>query len=84
MSQWAAFSLRYVNEHRSFVAADPNVAPQGTLVDETVRLARLGMAWEPQRLVQVGLGLDRGNRESNTLGRDYNYTAVMGNIRFIW
>lgn len=79
-----AFSLRYVNEHRSFIAADPNVAPQGTPVDETVRLARLGMAWEPQRLVQVGLGLDRGNRESNTLGRDYNYTAVMGNIRFIW
>jgi len=34
--------------------------------------------------VQVGLGLDRGNRESNTLGRNYNYTAAMANIRVIW
>lgn len=79
-----AFSLRYVNEHRAFVAADANVAPAGTLLDETVRIGRLGIAWEPQRLLQVGLGLDRGNRESNTLGRNYNYTAAMANIRVIW
>ena len=79
-----AFSLRAVNEHRSFIAADPTVAATGTLVDETLRVARLGMAWEPERLMQVGIGLDRGNRESNTLGRNYNYTAVMANIRVIW
>jgi len=79
-----AFSLRYVNEHRTFIAADQTVAPAGTPVDETVRVGRLGMAWEPQRLVQVGFGVDRGNRESNTLGRNYNYTAFMGNIRVIW
>lgn len=79
-----AFSLRLVNEHRQFVAVDPNVAPVGTLLDETVRLARFGIAWEPQRLLQVGLGLDRGNRESNTLGRNYNYTAGMFNVRVIW
>jgi hypothetical protein len=79
-----AFSLRYVNEHRTFVAADANVAPAGTLIDETLRIGRLGIAWEPQRLLQVGLGLDRGNRESNTLGRNFNYTAAMANIRVIW
>jgi len=79
-----AFSLRWVDEHRTFVAVDPNVAPIGTLLDETVRVARFGIAWEPQRLVQVGLGLDRGNRESNTLGRNYNYTATMANIKVIW
>ena len=78
------FSLRFVNEHREFVAADPNVAPVGTLLDETVRVFRLGLGWEPQRLVQVGLGLDRGNRESNTLGRNYNYTAAMAKIRVTW
>jgi hypothetical protein len=77
-------SLRFLNEHREFVSADPNVAPVGTLLDETVRTIRLGIGWEPQRLLQVGLGLDRGNRESNTLGRNYNYWAAMANIRVIW
>ena len=79
-----AFSLRWVNEHRTFVAADPNVAPVGTLLEEDVRIARFGIAWEPVRLMQVGLGLDRGTRQSNTLGRDYNYTAAMANIRVTW
>jgi len=79
-----AFSLRWVNEHRTYIAVDPNIAPIGTLLDETVRVARFGIAWEPQRLVQVGLSLDRGNRESNTLGRNYNYTAATANIRVIW
>lgn len=78
------FSLRFVNEHRTFVAFDPNVAPVGTLLDETLRVIRLGVAWEPQRLVQVGLGLDRGERESNTLGRNYQYTAASANVRVIW
>jgi len=79
-----AFSLRWVDEHREFISADPNVAPVGTLLDETLRVARFGIAWEPQRLLQVGLGLDRGSRESNTLGRNYGYTATMFNVRVIW
>ena len=77
-------SLRFVNDHREFVSADANVAPVGTLLDETVRTIRLGVGWEPQRLLQVGLGLDRGTRESNTSGRNYTYTAAMANIRIIW
>ena len=79
-----AFSLRFVNEHRNYVAADPTVAPEGTLIDETLRLIRFGIAWEPQRLLQVGLGLDRGWRDSNTLGRDFQYTAAMANIKVLW
>jgi hypothetical protein len=79
-----AFSLRMVSEHRQFVAADPNVAPVGTLLEEDVRIARFGIAWEPERLMQVGLGIDRGTRQSNILGRDYNFTAFMANIRVTW
>lgn len=78
------FALRLVNEHREFVNGDPAIAPVGTLVDETVRAGRLSVGWEPQRMVQVGFGLDRGNRESNTLGRNYNYTAFVSNVRVIW
>lgn len=79
-----SFTGRLINERRAFVAADNTIAPAGTLLDETVRGVRLGIGWEPQRLVQVGLGLDRGNRESNTLGRNYNYTATSINARVIW
>ena len=79
-----AFSLRLVNDHRNYVAADTTATPEGTLVDETLRVARLGIAWEPERGMQVGLGFDRGMRDSNTLGRDYQYTAAMANIRVIW
>jgi hypothetical protein len=79
-----AFSLRLVSDHRQFIAADPNIATVGTLVEEDVRLARLGIAWEPERLMQVGFGIDRGNRQSNTLGRDYNFTAFIANIRVTW
>jgi hypothetical protein len=86
---WAAtaklvFSVRLVNEHRVFIAADPNVAPPGTLLDETLRVFRFGVGWEPERLMQVGFSVDRGMRESNTLDRNYNYTAVTGNIRVTW
>jgi hypothetical protein len=34
--------------------------------------------------MQVGFGIDRGNRQSNTLGRDYNFTAFMANLRVTW
>ena len=84
MTAKTVWSLRFVNDHRQFIAADESVAPTATLVDETVRTIRLGLAWEPQRLVQVGLGLERGNRDSNTLGRDYQYTAASANLRIIW
>jgi hypothetical protein len=80
----SVFSLRFVRDHRQFIATDPNVAPTATLVDETVRVIRLGLGWEPQRLVLVGFGLDRGDRESNTLGRNYQYFAASANVRVIW
>jgi hypothetical protein len=76
-------SLRLVNERRHFVAG-PSIDPAAPLLDETVRLMRLGWGWEPERLMQVGFGIDRGNRESNTFNRNYNFTAVMANLRVIW
>src|SRR5262249_15518392 len=73
-------SLRLVNERRHFIAGS-TIDPNATLLDETLRLLRFGWGWEPERLMQVGFGVDRGIRESNVAGRDYNYTAVMANIR---
>ena len=76
-------SLRLVNERRHFIAGS-SIAPGTPLLDETVRLMRFGWGWEPERLMRVGFGLDRGLRESNTFNRNYNFTAVMANIRVIW
>jgi hypothetical protein len=76
-------SLRLVNERRRFIAG-PTIDPSQPQLDETVRLMRLGWGWEPERLMRVGFGVDRGTRDSNTFNRNYNFTAVMANIRVIW
>lgn len=76
-------SARLVRERRVF-DGDPALTAGATLRDELVTLMRFAVGWEPQRRWQVGVGLDRGERESNTAGRDYQYTAVMGNLGYVW
>ncbi len=73
-----------VQEHRTLIAREGADVPAGTLLDETLRVTRLGIGWEPVRRAQIGFGVDRGLRESNTLGRNYNYTAFMLNGRLIF
>ncbi len=76
-------SARWLREERDF-QGDPTIAlvPGTPLRNETVRLWRFGFGWEPQRHWEVGFGLDKGERESNLAGRDYDYTAVMGNVTY--
>jgi hypothetical protein len=76
-------SARFVRERRVF-DGDPALTAGATLRDELVTLMRFAVGWEPQRRWQVGVGLDRGERESNIAGRDYQYTAVMGNLAYTW
>jgi hypothetical protein len=86
--RWAAtnklvLSARLVRESRIF-EGDPALSTGATLRDEVLHLWRLALGWEPQRFWQVGLAVDRGERESNIAGRDYQYTAVMGNLAYNW
>jgi hypothetical protein len=75
------FSAQFVNERRlSQNSTDPSLPGR----DETFRIWRFAGGWEPRRHFTVGAGLDWGERESNTLGRDYDYVAVMANIRYDW
>jgi hypothetical protein len=76
-------SARFVRERRTF-DGDPALTAGATLRDEVVHLLRFSAGWEPQRRWQVGVALDRGERESNAVGRDYQYTAVMGNLGYVW
>lgn len=81
---WAAtaklvFSARLLRERREF-QGDPNLALGGIMRDEIIYGYRFGVGWEPQRQWQVGAAIDFGERESNFVGRDYDYTAVTLNV----
>lgn len=75
------FTASFVNDRRfSQTSLDPT-APERI---DTVRLWRLGAGWEPRRQVTVGTGFEFGERTSSTLGRDYDYYALMANLRWDW
>jgi hypothetical protein len=84
---WAAtyklvFALRALSERRLYkgdvLAASSGFPPR----DETTRVVRFGVGWEPERRWQLSTSVDFGNRDSNVLGNDYDYTAYTANIRY--
>jgi hypothetical protein len=84
---WAAtyklvFSVRASSERRVYkgdvLAASSGLPPR----DETTRIVRFGVGWEPERRWQLSTSVDFGNRDSNILGNDYDYTAYTANIRY--
>lgn len=75
------FSASFVNDDRVSQASLDPTAPQR---DETVRTWRLAAGWEPRRHITVGTGLEYSERESNTVGRDFDYVQVMANVRYDW
>jgi hypothetical protein len=83
LTNQVVLSARFVRERRTY-EGDPALSTGATLRDELVTLMRFAVGWEPQRRWQAGVGLDRGERESNITGRDYQFTAVMGNLAYVW
>ena len=86
--RWAAtnklvLSARFVRERREY-EGDPALTAGGVLRNEVLSLVRFALGWEPQRRWQLSLALDRGERESNAAGRDYDFAAVMGNVAYVW
>jgi hypothetical protein len=76
------FTARFTNERRLYQGDASAVVLGLPQRDDTLRVWRFGAGWEPQRHWQVGVGLDIGERTSNLLGAGYDYTAVMGNVRW--
>lgn len=75
------FSASFVNDQRVAQASlDPSILP----ADDSVRLWRFAAGWEPRRHITLGTGVEFGERTSNTLGRDFDYLAVMANLRYDW
>ncbi|HEY6864139.1 MAG TPA: hypothetical protein VI319_09580, partial [Burkholderiales bacterium] len=80
------FSARVMRERLdyhggSFTFSVPGVTPP-TL--ELVRLYRLGAYWEYTRQIHWQFALEHGERESNVLGRDYTYNAIIANVRYLF
>lgn len=76
------FSALFIRERQQF-AGDPGIVLLGTPQrDETVRTIRLGAGWVPKRFIETSLGWEHGIRTSNALQRDYDFNAVMANVRF--
>jgi hypothetical protein len=78
----AVLTARFTNERRQYagdaIAIVAGLPPR----DDTVRVWSFGAGWEPQRRWHVGLGVDFGERDSNLIGGGYEYTQVMGNVRW--
>ena len=75
------FALTFSRERQRF--SDPTNPVLGPLaLDETVRRWRLAAGWEPVRHIELSAGLERGERSSNGLNRDYDYSQLMANARY--
>lgn len=75
------FAVRLTEERRQY-QGDPTIAAGAPLRDETLRFIRFGVGWEPERRWQVGGAFDFGERESNVLGRNYVFHAIVANVRY--
>lgn len=79
----AVLAAQLVRERRVF-DGDPSLGAGITRRNELIYLARISVGWEPVRYWQVSAAFDHGERESNFVGRDYQFNAVMGNIAYVW
>jgi exopolysaccharide biosynthesis operon protein EpsL len=75
------FALNFDRERQRF--SDPTNPVLGPFaLDETVRRWRLTAGWEPVRRLELSAGLERGERSSNGINRDYDYAQLMANARY--
>jgi hypothetical protein len=83
MTSKTVLSARLLREERVF-SGDPGVVAGAVKRDEIYRIARFAFGWEPQHFWQMGVALDVGERDSNIDGRNYQYTAVMASLAYVW
>jgi hypothetical protein len=75
------FTASFVNDHRrSQSSLDPTIPER----EDTARSWRLAAGWEPRRHITLGTGLQYSERESSSVGRDFDYVQVMANLRYDW
>ena len=78
------FSGRLIRQHQTFEGDPAAALGVEPLRQEFIRGYRLGAYWEYDRHLHFQLAGDKGERESNILGRNYRYTAVMGQAKYLF
>ncbi len=82
-TQKLVFTARLVRERRQYEGDPARQLIAGIpLRDETLRTVRLGVGWELQRNLELSGGWDIGHRSSNLINRDYDYRALMANLKW--
>jgi Putative beta-barrel porin 2 len=76
------FGARFTHERRIYEGVPGQVLLAGPLRDETLRFISFTAGWEPERFWQISAAVDFGNRESNIIFRDYDYTAYTLNLKY--
>jgi hypothetical protein len=80
-----SFSARFLREDQQYGSDDLSAPVPGLpALHEIVRGVRLGSYWEYDRQVHFQFAVDHGERESNGIGRNYRYNAVMANARYLF
>jgi exopolysaccharide biosynthesis operon protein EpsL len=81
------FQLKAVHEKREF-QGDPGPAfgtfpgAPGVQREDTFNGVRLSAGYSPRRNLQFSVSAERGDRDSNIVFKDYDYTRVSGNAKF--
>jgi len=78
------FGARLFREDRSF-RGDPNIlVNNGVQREDKFNGLRLAVGYTPIRAIELSANFDTGKRESNIAGRDFDYSAVSANFRFMF
>lgn len=75
------FQARLLRETRDY-DGDPGFALAGAPKREDVfRGARLSAGYTPRRNIELAIAVEKGERDSNIVGRDYDYNTVSANAK---
>lgn len=76
------FQARFFRQHQVF-EGDPSAQLRITRQrEEIVRGYRLGAYWDYDRRISYQFSVEHGERESNTLGRNYRFNAGIAQVRW--
>jgi exopolysaccharide biosynthesis operon protein EpsL len=78
------FGARLFREDRSY-RGDPGILlTGGTQREDKFTGLRLSVGYTPIRALELSAGFDTGKRDSNIVGRPFDYNAVSANARFMF
>lgn len=78
------FQARYFDEDRDYEGNAALAVPGAVARRDTVRGVSLTAGYTPRRNMQFTLGVERGDRDSNLVGGDYDYTLISASARLLF